>query len=135
MLFRSGHVVVRPAQLNLGALALGDVAQRAHQPRHPPRLVAHRERAVDDPGIAAGGVADAVLVFELPLAPLEIGDDRVAVALEVLAVDACVPRRGGKCVARDREEGLGEIGEVQRAGLEVPLVDALGRRLDRKSVV
>src|SRR5688572_6190564 len=118
-------LVPRPAQLELGLLAVRDVAERADHAHDASGRVAHAEAAVEDPAIAADAAADAVLALDVRGAVLEVGDERRTVNRKIVAVDALVPRGWRQPLGGNVEELLRLVGKEEGPGLQVPLVDAL----------
>src|SRR5213075_2658648 len=72
--------------------------------------------------------------LELPGLAFEVGGNRVAIALKVFTVDALVPDGWREIVAFDGEKELRALGEIKRAGLQVPLVDSF-RRGPRRELI
>ena len=116
--------VARTPELELGALPLRDVAQRADQLDDAPVLPPQSNAAVEHPLVGAAAIGDAVLVLEVLPAAREVLDERGTVAREILGVHPRVPCRGRQLLGGNAEEGLRAVGEKQLAGREVPLVNA-----------
>ena len=118
----------RTAQLHVSELALRDVAQRSHHLCDPPTRVSHPDAAIADPAVPAAGVGHPVFMLEMLRASLEVADQGLTVAREVVRVNATVPCLRCLCLLGDGEERPGALGEKQRAGFDVPLVDSLDGR-------
>src|SRR5205823_9664432 len=105
-----------------------DVAQRADELDDASILAAQPDAAVEHPLVAAARIGDAVLVLELRRSALEVLDERCAVTGVILRMHPGVPGRRRQLLSGDGEESLGALGEIERTGDEIPLIDSLDRR-------
>ena len=126
---RLARLVVRPLERALPVLARGDVGDRTDQPPHASGFATFRHGAVLDPAVPTGSTLNTVLVLELLYLALEVARHHRAIRGKVLRMNPRTPDRRRELAALDRKERLGAIGQVQLAGFDVPVVNALGGRL------
>src|SRR5262249_23530128 len=122
------------AQFLFALFALGDVADRTDEPYRPALVVAHRHRMVLDPAIVATAEADAVLAEETRRLAFQRGAQCRAVAREIVGMDAGIPILAGTLAGAGPGVAPGEqldqpLRHPEPVFVDIPVVDALGRRL------
>ena len=122
---QAGELVVEAvgSDPGFGALAVGDVGQRAGQGHGPPPAVAADEAAAEHPAKAAVALTHAVLELVDDRAPVDVGADVRAQAREVVVVDAGEPGLAAvaELVVAEAKQLLPATGVAHGLGPQVPL--------------
>ena len=121
-------LAVSTQQRLLSPLAERDVAGRAHQLGRPAIGVTHRTAAVVHPAIVARRIEHPDLELQVRAEPLEMLDHGLPIRAPVLRMDALHPMRVPERAAVEAPDFSRPIRQVELAGVDLPLVDALRGR-------